>query len=141
MASAGFSSGAGLGVGAGAGAGGSVSKDFTNGTSAASGGKCLLSSNGDGSLGMGAGTSTPGIPSTTTTSPSSVTTVVTAPATTATDSAILGGDGSRGGGVGGLGRRYVQMGSIPSIRSTKVKSRSSPISAKCSFAMINSSAW
>lgn len=61
------------------------------------------------------------------------------PSAVAMAATILGGDGSFGGGVGGFGRRYVQIGSIPSIRSTNVKSRSSPISAKCSFAIISSS--
>lgn len=54
-----------------------------------------------------------------------------------------GGVGSFGGGGGvfGFGRRSVQIGSTPGMRSTKAKSRSSPISAKRIFSMISSSVF
>uniref|UniRef100_A0A182LXH3 Uncharacterized protein n=1 Tax=Anopheles culicifacies TaxID=139723 RepID=A0A182LXH3_9DIPT len=98
----------------------------TYGTSAASGGKCLRSSNG---LGVRALVGAAGAPS-----PPAAAASPSPPAAAASSFGAGGGGGGvgsfgGGGGVFGFGRRSVHIGSMPGIRSTKAKSRSSPISA------------
>lgn len=108
----------------------------TYGTSAPSGGKCFCSSNGLGDLGLAASGSA-AAPS----AGAAPSAAAAASAGFASSFGAGGGVGSFGGGGGvlGFGRRSVQMGSTPGMRSTKAKSRSSPISAKRIFSMISSS--